>query len=207
MGYCKRRQKLRIITTLTLLICGLLGSQFSYGQQLNKQIDKSQKAAISSSPFKTAKGMFKELALQKRKRPEYLTLIESLRKEFPKDTILLTENYDFICFSCPADYIQIQIGDNLTSLRKNSQSNKFETKTEKLSKLYFDKKEYFHSDISELRKETSNSDNWNTNPAKYGTEDCFDGGQTFYSFIYPDGKIISMYMRCWINKEMRKTNE
>jgi hypothetical protein len=47
------------------------------------------------------------------------------------------------------------------------------------------------------------SDNWNTNPSKYGTEDCFDGGHNFYSFIYPDRKIISMYMRCWINKEIR----
>jgi hypothetical protein len=207
MGYCKKRQKLRIIATLTFLICGLLGSQFSYGQQLNKQIDKSQKTAISSSPFKTAKGMYKELSRQKRIRLEYLTLIDSLRKEFPKDTILLTENYDFICFGCPADYIQIQIGDKLISLRKDFQSKKYETKTEKLSKLYFAETGYFHTDIYELRKEISYSDNWNKNPAKYGTENCFDGGHTFYSFIYPDGKIISMYMRCWINKEMRKTNE
>jgi hypothetical protein len=207
MGYCKKRQKLRIITTLTLLIYGLWSSPFSYGQQLNKQIDKSQKVAISSSPFKTAKEVYKELARQKRIRPEYLTLIDSLSKEFPKDTILLTENYDFICFGCPAVYIQIQIGDKLISLRKDFQSKKYETKTEKLSKLYFDEKGYYHSDIYELRKETSNSDDWNTNPGKYGTEDCFDGGHTFYSFIYPNGKIISMYMRCWINKEMRKTNE
>lgn len=207
MGYCKKRQKLRIITTLTLIICGLFGSQFSYGQQLNKQIDKSQKAAISISPFKTAKGMYKELARQKRLRPDYLTLVDSLRKIFPKDTILLTENYDFICFGCPADYIQIQIGDNLISLRKDFQSKKYEIKTEKLSKLYFDESGFYHSDIDELRKEISNSENWNTNPAKYGTDNCFDGGHTFYSFIFPDGKIISMYMRCWINKEMRKTNE
>jgi hypothetical protein len=163
--------------------------------------------AISSSPFKTAKGMYKELARQKRLRPEYLTLVDSLRIIFPKDTILLTENYDFICFGCPADHIQIQIGDNIISLRKNFQTKKYEIKTEKLSKLYFDETGYHHSDIDELRKEISKGDNWNTNPAKYGTEKCFDGGHTFYSFIYPDGKIISMYMRCWINKEMRKTNE
>lgn len=200
MDYRKKRQKLRIIRTLTLLICGLFSSQFSYGQKLNKQIDKSQKAAISSSPFKTAKGMYKELAQQKRLRPEYLTFLDSLRKVFPKDTILLTENYDFICFGCPADYIQIQIGDNLISLRRDFQSKKYEITTEKLSKLYFDEKGYYRCDIDELRKEISNSGNWNRNPAKYGTENCFDGGHTFYSFIYPDGKIISMYMRCWINR-------
>lgn len=69
------------------MICGLWSSQITYGQQLNKKIDKSQKAAISSSPFKTAKGMYKKIARQKRIRHEYLTIIDSLRKEFPKDTI------------------------------------------------------------------------------------------------------------------------
>jgi len=207
MGYCKNGQKLRIITTLIFLLCGLWGSQFSYGQRLNKKIDISQKEAILSSPFKTAKGMHKELARQKLLRPEYLTLVDSLRKIFPKDTILLIENYNFICFGCPAGYIQIQIGDNLISLNKDFQSKRYEIKSEKLSKLYFDEKGYYHSDIDELRKEIKNNDNWNTNPSKYGTENCFDGGHTFYSFIYPDRKIISMYMRCWINKEIRKTDE
>jgi hypothetical protein len=74
MGYCKNRQKLRIITTLIFLLCGLWGSQFSYGQRLNKKIDISQKKAILSSPFKTAKGMHKELARQKLLRPEYFIL-------------------------------------------------------------------------------------------------------------------------------------
>jgi hypothetical protein len=203
MGYCKNGQKLRIITTLIFLLCGLWGSQVSYGQRLNKKIDISQKEAILSSPFKTAKGMHKELARQKLLRPEYLTLVDSLRKIFPKDTILLTENYNFICFGCPAGYIQIQIGDNLISLNKDFQSKRYEIKSEKLSELYFDEKGYYHSDIDELRKEIKNSDNWNKNPSKYGTEDCFDGGHNFYSFIYPDRKIISMYMRCWINKEIR----
>ena len=189
--------------TLIFLLCGLWGSQFSYGQRLNKKIDISQKKAILSSPFKTAKGMHKELARQKLLRPEYLTLVDSLRKIFPKDTILLTENYNFICFGCPADYIQIQIGYNLISLSKDLQSKRYEIKSEKLSNLYFDETGYYHSDIDELRKEIKNSDNWNTNPSKYGTEDCFDGGHNFYSFIYPDRKIISMYMRCWINKEIR----
>jgi hypothetical protein len=207
MGYCKNRQKLRIITRLIILLCGLWGSQFSYGQRLNKQIDISQKKAISSSPFKTAKGMHKELARQKQLRPEYLTLVDSLRKLYPMDTILLTEKYNFNCFGCPAGYIQIQIGYNLFSLRKDFQSNKYEIKTEKLSKLYFDETGYYHDDIDELRKEITISDNWNTHPLKYGTDDCFDGGHSFYSFIYPNRKIISMYMRCWIYKEIRETDE
>jgi hypothetical protein len=198
---------LKIIAILTFLICGLWGSQVSYGQKLNKQIDLSQKEAIVNSPFKTAKGMHRELARQKRKRSEYLTLIDSLREEFPKDTILLTETYDFMCVGCPADFIQIQTGDNLISLRKDFQSKKYETKTQRLSNFFIDETGYYHSDVNELRKETSYNDNWHINPTKYGTDNCFDGGHAFYSFIYPDGKIVSMYMRCWINIEMRKTNQ
>lgn len=198
---------MKILATGLCLIFGLWGSQVLYGQKLNKQIDKSQNEARLSSPFKTAKKTNKELARQKKIRPHYLILIDSLRKEFPKDTLLLIENYDFICLGCFADFIQIQIGDNLISVNYDIQLKKYETKTQKLSKLYCDETGYYHSDMYELRKETSYSDSWNINPAKYGTESCLDGGHTFYSFIYPEGKIISIYMRCWINKEMRRKNE
>lgn len=195
---------MRTIITLTLLIFGLCGSPFLYGQKFNKRIDKSQKIAISSSPFRNAKGMYKELAQQKRLRPEYLTIVDSLIKVFPEDTLLLIEDYNFICFGCPSNYVQIQISDHLFTLKRSFQTKKYEIKSEKLLKSYFDEKGYYYDDIDELREEIRNGDDWNANPAKFGTEDCYDGGHTFYSFIYPDGKIISMYMRCWIDKEMRE---
>ena len=191
-------QKLRIVITLTLLICGLFSSGFLYAQQLKRQIDKSQKEAILISPFRTAKGMYKRLAWQKRIRPQYLTMIDSLRRVFPNDTILLVEGYHFVCFNCPANYIQIQFGDNLISRSNIHYTNKHEIRTDKLSILHDD---YNRSDVREIykvREEISTSDNWNVNLPKYGTDKCDDGGHTFYSVIYPDGKIISMYMRCWM---------
>lgn len=207
MGYYKKREKLRYITTLILLIYGLGGSQSLQGQQLNKQLDKSQKAAISSSSFEAAKGMYKGLTRNRKIRPQYLTIIDSLRKEFPQDTILLTENYDFICIGCPADFIQIQVREIYITLRYNYDIRAFERKNQKITKLFFDESRYHLSDIQELRNEISESDNWNKNPENYGTENCLDGGHTFYSFLYPDRKIVSMYMRCWINKETRNSSE
>jgi hypothetical protein len=198
---------LRFITTLILLIYGLGDSQFSQGQQLNKQLDKSQKVAISSSPFETAKGMYKGLTRNRKIRPQYLTIIDSLRNEFPQDTILLTENYDFICFGCPTNFIQIQVREIYISLRYNYDTRAFERKNQKITKLYIDESRYHLSDIQELRNEISENDSWNKNPENYGTENCLDGGHTFYSFLYPNRKIVSMYMRCWINKEIRNSSE
>ena len=197
---------MRFITTLILIIFGLGGYQISQAQKLNKQIDKSQKAVISSSPFEAAKGMYKGLTQNRKIRPQYLTIIDSLRKEFPQDTILFTENYDFICIGCPADFIQIQVREIYITLRYNYDIRAFERKNQKITKLFFDESSYHLSDIQELRNEISENDNWNKNPEKYGTENCLDGGHTFYTVLYPDRKITSMYMRCWMNKESRKSN-
>ncbi len=189
------------------LICGLGGSQFSYGQRINKQIDKSQKTAISSSPFKSAKGMKNGLYRHKKMRSQYLSIIDSLKREFPQDTILLIENYDSICFGCSADFIQIQVREIYITLSYNYDTRAFERKNQKITKFFFDESRYHLSDIQELRNEISENENWNKNPENYGTENCLDGGHTFYSFLYPDRKIDSMYMRCWINKETRNSKE
>lgn len=195
-----------IRSTLIILWFGLMTSKFSYGQ-LNKQIDRSQKVAILNSPFKAAKGLATELARQRKIRHKYLTIIDSLRTEFPNDTILLIENYDFICFGCQSYLIQIQIGTDLVSLSKNLGSKNYERKTEKLTDLFINESGAQYVDIQELIFEINKNQNWNKNPEKFGTEDCFDGGHTFYTVLYPDRKILSMYMRCWINKEMRKSKE
>ena len=198
MAVICNRMKLRIAITLTLLICGLFGSGFLYGQKLNRQIDKSQKEAILISPFRTAKGMYKRIALQKRIRPQYLTMIDSVRRVFPNDTILLVEGYPFVFMNGPAHYIQIQFGDNLFSRSIDFQTWKYKNKTESLSILHDDFNRIDVRYIYKLREEISTGDNWNVILQKYGTDKCDDGGHTFFTCIYPDGKIISMYMRCWL---------
>lgn len=190
--------KLRIAITLTLLICGLFGSGFLYGQKLNRQIDKSQKEAILISPFRTAKGMYNRIASQKRIRPQFLTMIDSVRRVFPNDTILLVEGYPFVFMNGPAHYTQIQFGDNLFSRSIDFQTWKYKNKTESLSILHDDFNRIDVRYIYKLREEISTGDNWNEILQKYGTDKCDDGGHTFFTCIYPDGKIISMYMRCWL---------
>jgi hypothetical protein len=194
-----------ILKTLLILFFGFFVVQSTYGQ-LNKQIYNSQKKAIYISPFKDALRMQKEISRQKKIRHEYLKVLENLKKEFPQDTILLTENYDFICSGCTAGYVQIQLADTLISLMKDFESKVYEWRNERLEKFYSDKGGYYHSDIHELRMEISKGDSWLENPKKYGTENCLDGGHTFYTVIYPVNKIQSMYMRCWINKEWRNKN-
>lgn len=84
--------------------------------------------------------------------------------------------------------------------------DKLKIRNEKLSQNFIDEKNYYHSDIHELRNKIQN-DEWNSNPENYGTDNCFDGSHTIYSLIYPDNTIKSMYMRCWINKELREYHE
>lgn len=187
---------------LIILLYGFLFINVTYGQ-LNHKIAESQKEAIVESPFKTAKGLTKEIYRQRKIRREYLGLIDSLITKFPKDTILLIENYDFICSDCPAYYIQILTGTHLYSLRKDNGTNEYKREFEILTNLYFDDQGYYYNDIHELIDEIRIDDNWNSNPEKYGTENCLDGGHTVYTVISPDNKFKSMYMRCWINKEHR----
>ncbi len=185
----------------------LLCQNFAYSQ-LNKEIDKSQKQAVKNSPFlKSSKAMSKELKWQFRQRLQYLNIIDSLRKNNPNDTLILVENYDFICFGCPADLVQVFIKDKYIELRTDSyESLKYKIKNHSLNGKYNEGGNYL-SDIRELKLEISKSDYWNLNPKKYGSDECFDGGHTFYSVIYPSNKIVSMYMRCWEPIEYRNEEE
>ncbi|MFN5415981.1 MAG: hypothetical protein ACK5B9_02920 [Flavobacteriia bacterium] len=183
----------KIIYLISVLF---IASPFSFAQ-LNKKIYKSQKLAISVSPFKTATSMLTGISKQKKKRSEFIEIIDSLRLKFPNDTIFLVENYNFICLDCPADFIEIKVGETLITLRRNFPSKGFVRENKQLSQSDLAENSYVIRDILTLRIESSKSDDWNKNPGKFGTDTCFDGGHTFYSLIYPDKKINSMYMRCW----------
>lgn len=181
------------IFILTLLFIGC-----SVSTELNRTIDKSQRNSIKNSPFQTAKGMKAELKIQKKYRGNYETDLNDLILNNPNDTIILTEGYDFICFGCPSDYIQIFIKDTLILYQKDLMDKDYK-KTKKILTDYF-----VYSNIAELRQEIRKGSQWNDNPEKYGTDECHDGGHIFYTVFYPSGKIESMYMRCWTPKEFRK---
>lgn len=189
---------LLIATTLLFFSCSPIG-------KLNKRIDNSQQVSMLNSPFKSAKGMKTELYRQKKVRFLYDSVLDSLISQNPNDTIILIEIYDFICFDCPADYVQILDDRLLITFKAESDNGKFNYKrqNETLTKHYFDSQGYFQSDLFELMQEITTNEFWYKDPSKFGTDECLDGGQTFYSVLYPNKNIVSMYMRCWIPKEIR----
>ncbi len=182
----------------TLIILTIILFGFSGFSQLNRQINKSQKESIKDSPFETAKGMSDELKIQKKYRLLYIADIDSLLRQFPNDTIILTENYDFVCFGCPADNVQILVDSLLITFSKEFGHEPYQKKTEPLCLT-----SYYTSSLVELKNEIRIKKHWYAKPNKFGTDGCFDGGHTLYTVFYPDGNIISMYIRCWITKEDR----
>ena len=189
---------------LSIIILTLLFISCSATNKLNRQIDQSQKESLKNSPFKTANGMTSELKKQKKYRIEYEKVLNELIKENHNDTIILTENYDYICFGCPADNIQIFIKNKMISFNKQIPEKNYRRTVELLTENLRDSTGYYYGDIVEIKEHIRKGNNWNSNPEKYGTDKCFDGGHTFYTVLYPSGKIESMYMRCWVPKEFRK---
>ena len=188
---------------IRLFILILMISGCSLTSKLNQKIDLSQRDCLKNSPFNTAKGVVAELNAQLKYRRFYDNDLDSLIKTYSKDTIILTENYDYICLGCQADYVQIFIDNSLFTYTYQYDLRKYQKTKDILSVDYVDSRDIKHNDINEIKKELSKDSAWNCKPEKYGTDKCFDGGHTFYTIIYPNGKIESMYMRCWLDKEMR----
>jgi len=166
----------------TLVILTIILSGFSGFSQLNKQIDKSQKESIKISPFETAKSMTDVLKIQRRYRLQYIADIDKLIRHFPNDTIILAENYDFICFGCPSDNVQILVDTVLTNYERDFKSKNY------IKKIEFVPRKTFslianQSDLFELRTEIWINKYWDKKPEKYGTDKCFDGGHTFYTVM------------------------
>ena len=185
-----------ILSLLTFISC-------SVTNRLNKRIDKNQKASLIHSPFETAKGMVSELEMQKKFRSQYLKELHALLKSNKNDTIILTEKYNFICFGCPSDKVEIFTKNKLIIYKKRGDEFYYKRTIHQLTEKFQDATAFLYDDIFELKKELKNDTAWNHHPEKYGTDDCYDGDHTFYTIFYPNGKTESMYMRCWINKQFR----
>ena len=189
---------------LGIVILTLISLGCSTTTKLNKAIDKSQRQSIKISPFKTAKGMTNELKIQKQYRAQYENELSEIINKNRQDTIILTENYDYICFGCPAYLIQVYSRDSIITYQKQIPENIYQRTSESFLKNSTGSMIYKYSDIIELKSQIQKGENWNSNPEKYGTDKCFDGGHTFYTVFYPKGAIESMYMRCWTPEEFKK---
>jgi hypothetical protein len=173
-------------------------------KKLNSQIYTSQKECLKNSPFNTVGRMYSELEKQKRNKKIYLKYLKELIKENPTDTIILSETYNEICFGCPAYYIEILSKSKLVTYIISDTISKTEII---LNDNFKDSNDKVHSALREIKEEIKKNENWNDNPETYGTDQCFDGGHTFYTIIYPNEKMSSMYIRCWIDKESRNDDK
>jgi len=174
--------------------------------ELNQQFNDSQIKSTENSPFNSAKSMGSELNVQMKFRDSYIDRLKEIQAEYPENPIIVVENYDFICFGCPADYVSFFNNKILITFNLDMNTNKYVEKKENknIDDLIFE--DGFYYDIIEIYENLNSEKKWNSNPERYGTEDCFDGGHTFYNIYYPDEKIESMYMRCWISKDFRNMN-
>jgi hypothetical protein len=140
------------------------------------------------------------LDIQLKFRTKYLSVINDLKKEFPHNPILLVESYDFICSGCAADYISFFNGEVILTYKFRDTEGKLSDMKYYLTEERRDKQEFKYSyfdDLIIVYENALKGDEWNKSSKKYGTDKCFDGGQSFYSMIYSNDKIDSMYMRCW----------
>lgn len=188
---------------LILIILILTSCKSTEISQLNKDINQANKESVENSPFDSAKSMDTELKRQFKVRRQYLTKLKEIKSEYPNQPIILTESYMFICIGCIADYVSIFTDGILIEYSYDLRLEKYIEKSKELSveDLLFEGGA--QDDINELYEAIKEGKNWNGNPEKYGDENCFDGGQTFYTVYTKNEKIESMYIRCWVPKDYR----
>ncbi|GAA4825243.1 hypothetical protein GCM10023331_07070 [Algivirga pacifica] len=141
--------------------------------------------------------MYAKLEMQKKYRVQYESELQKIITSNPSDTIILVEKYDETCIDCPADDIQIFVKNKLISYQKDVSQKRYTKAYEILTKNLMDSTGYYHLDIIVLKKEISEGSEWNTNPKKYGSDDCFGGDKIIYTVLYPKRKTESMYIKCW----------
>jgi len=167
--------------------------------ELNMAINKSQLLSIGSSPFKSAKFMTRDLEMQLRFREKYIDIIKKIRTEYPDRPLIILESYDFICSGCPADYVSFFNNKILITYSLENFQNRPIDEIQYIEvRNHTNFKNAMFDDLKIIYKKLNLKAKWNSNPAEYGTEhDCSDGGKSFYTVYFPNGKIESMYMRCW----------
>ncbi|MGY3795829.1 hypothetical protein [Aquimarina sp. 433] len=196
------KKTLYILINLLFLI--LLGCKSTRISELNEMFNDSQIESINKSPFSTAKFLNAELKMQKKFRGLYLNTLNEIQSKSPKNPIIISEYYDFICSGCPANYISIFNNRVLITLNLNRKTMKYDEKRENKNKDDLISEGGVYLDIIEIYGKLNSQKKWNAEPEKYGTEECIDGGHTFFTVYYPNKKIESMYMRCWLPKKIRK---
>jgi hypothetical protein len=189
---------MKYLFLLFMAIPSISEAQF---EKINADIFKQQKRQEKITPFKTFGGNIRD---QKKYRLEVLN--NELNIAQKNDTIYLIESYPYECSNCPSTKIYLLLDLKLVQYSRDwTDENRwsYTRKEEFLSRNLVSNTGYFFDDLKEIRDLTRSSERWNKNPEKFGTDNCFDGSHTFYTVIYPDSQVETMYIRCWIPKHAR----
>ncbi|MGY3794639.1 hypothetical protein [Aquimarina sp. 433] len=141
--------------------------------------------------------------MQKKFREFYLDKLNEIQINTPNNPILISECFDFICNGCPANRISLFNNEVWVTLHFNRKTMRYDVKTKNKDINGLVSEGGIHMDVVEIYKTLSTDKVWNINPEKYGTDECLDGGHIFYTVYYPNKRIESMYMRCWLPKSIR----
>ncbi|MFZ6052747.1 hypothetical protein [Halocola ammonii] len=172
---------------------------------VNHRLDRSQKQAIKESHYQIGVGL---ISPQKKFRETMLP--ENFKSALFSDSktpIILIEDYEETCGSCPSHQLRFVKGDTIYIAKRDlfipTETDSVFRPTYDFEKIEFEpdsentRYKMQYGDIFEIHRNLAQNKDWNSNPFDYGTDDCFGGSLTIVSVIYPDQKIESMYVRCW----------
>ena len=183
-----------------------MGCKSAKISDFNRQVDLAIKKSIAESPFESAKTMNSELKNQLKIREKYLSIIDEVRLDYPKQDIILIERYSYICLGCVADYVTIFTNGLLINLTFDMNKREYLEQSRQVQTKDLLFQNGFYEDIMEIFEQLGSEKKWNSEPDLHGNEDCFDGDQSFYTVFYPSGELESMYMRCWLPKNIIDNN-
>lgn len=200
------RKLLLLLLIISFLSCSDL-------RELNDEIYKAQKEQIQQSPYESASRMSARIEFQRRFRSKELPelLKEKLFQQIElTDTLLILEDFDEICFNCASERMQVLYHDTVYFIERELKGNRVSYSGKKVKFDFSLNDGYQYHDYYELvevKNKMKRREDWISNPLEYGSDTCLDGNHTFLTALYPDGKIKTLYVRCWWPEFQRRQRE
>lgn len=166
-------------------------------EELNKKIFEEQKNHIKKSAFNDARGTFDHIKAQKKfrgdKLPELLKF--KLSEMNTGDTIYLMESFAENCIKCASDVMHLLLRDELIVIESygNYKVDSVRFNKDSIDSNYQRK----YGKLIEIRRKELNNIDWTSNALELGSNNCFGGNYTYITAIYPNGRIKTLYVRCW----------
>jgi len=196
------------ILFLFLLLIPLLSC--SNLNELNERLYEVQKKQIQQSPYKSASRMFERIKAQRKFRTQeipYLLKEKLFQQKALVDTLLVFEDFDEICFNCPSDRMQVLYQDTVYFVERKNSGNKvlYSGQKVKLDTSLNDRYLYHeYHELVEIKNKMKRKEDWLLTPLEYGSDGCLDGNHSLMTAIFPNGKIETIYVRCWWPEYQRR---